>query len=99
MCDRFDSDDTIAFGHFTLIKSFRLVVKADRKVGRFNKRPGQVFIAILGVALALLFTVAQLFTANATAIRCKIAYFLKSLNIASLQHDRQCQDGANSPNA
>ena len=75
MRDRFNGYHTVAFGHFTLIKAFRLVVKADGKVGGFNKGPGQIFIAVLGVALAFLFAVAQLFTAYATAIGGKVAYF------------------------
>jgi hypothetical protein len=55
---RFNSHNPVAFSGFALIETFGLFVKADCEIGRFNKGPGQILIAVFGVALAFLFAVA-----------------------------------------
>ena len=57
MGHRFNSDNPVALGGFALIETFGLFVKTDREIGRFNKCPGQILIAVFGVAPAFLFTI------------------------------------------
>lgn len=92
MRDRFECDDTVALGGLALIKAFRPVVVAYREVGCLDKGPGQVFIAVFGIAPAFLFAVAELFTAHTAAIRGEVADLPKALDSAGFQHDRQGQD-------
>jgi len=91
MRDRFECDDTVALGGLALIKPFRPVVVAYREVGRLNKGPGQVFIAVFGIAPAFLFAVAEFLTADTATIRGEVADLPKALDTASFQHDRQHQ--------
>ena len=42
MRHRFNSDNPVALGGFALIETFGLLVKTNREVGRFNKRPSQI---------------------------------------------------------
>ena len=46
----------------SLIETLNLGTKPDRKVGRLDKRPAEIFVAVLGVALAFFLAVADLLT-------------------------------------
>lgn len=61
--------EDIGLGEFALIELANLRFIAHRKVGGFDKRPGQVLIAILRVPLPLPLLIAQLPTAGASAAR------------------------------
>ncbi len=71
MRDRFECNHPAAFGRLALIESFGLLVKTNREVGRFDKGPSQIFVAV-----------AQFFTADATAIGGEAADLGKASNIA-----------------
>ena len=55
---RFDRQHTMALGLLSLIEAFDPGTIADGEVCRFDKRPGQIFVAVLGIAAAFLFAVA-----------------------------------------
>ena len=58
---------------FALIELANLWLIAHRKVGGFDKRPGQVLIAIFRIPLPLAFPIAQLGAADAPAVGGKLA--------------------------
>ena len=88
----FERHDNLGLGLLSLIETFNLGVVPDGEVGRFDKRPGQILVAVFGVALALFLTVADLLAADTAAVRSEIPHTAKSPNIAGLQHDRQRQN-------
>jgi hypothetical protein len=55
---RLDRQHTVALGLLSLIEAFDPRIVSDGKVGRFDKRPSQILIPVLGIAAAFLFTVA-----------------------------------------
>ena len=92
MRHRLDRQYTMSLGFLSLVESLNLGMKPDRKVGRFDKRPGQILVAVLGIAAAFAFAVADFLTADTPAVRSKVSHARKSPDVAGLQHDRQCQD-------
>jgi len=62
--DGLDRDNTIAARTLALVVALDLRVVTHGKVGRFDKRPGQIAIAVLGVAPSFTLAVADLFTAT-----------------------------------
>jgi len=90
--NRFDRYDSVALGFLSLVKALNPGTKPDGKVGRFHKGPGQILIAVFSVAAPFAFTVADLLTPHAPALRCKIAHRGKSPYVSGLQHDRERQD-------
>ncbi len=59
MGHRFQSDEPSGLGPFALVALANLWIMPYRKVGGFHKGPRQIFILILGVALALAFLAAE----------------------------------------
>ena len=53
MGHRFERYHAMAFGFLSLIKTLDPGTEPDGEVGRFDKRPGQILIAVLGIALPL----------------------------------------------
>ena len=66
---RLDGHHTLGLGLLSLIETLNLGVEPDGEVGRFDKCPGQILIAVLGVALALFLAVADLLAADTPAVR------------------------------
>ena len=64
MRHRLERHDNLGLGLFSLIEALDLGVVAHREVGRFDKRPGQILVAVLGIALALFLAVADLLTTD-----------------------------------
>jgi hypothetical protein len=50
---RLDRHHGIRPGFLALVETLGLGTETQRKVGRFDKGPGQILVAILGIALAL----------------------------------------------
>ena len=57
MRHRFLGDDGLGFCQLALIVSLHRIVITNGEVSGFNKRPGQIFVTVLFVTLALVFTV------------------------------------------
>ena len=66
-------------------------VVAHREVGRFQVGPGEVFVAVLGVAAALALAVGQPLTAHAAAVGGVVPGGGEALDGAGLQQDGQPQ--------
>ena len=92
MRHRFERHDHLGLGLLSLIETLNLGVVPDGEVGGFDKRPGQILIAVLGIAFAFFLTVADLLTADTAAIRCEVADTGKSPNVSGLQHDGERED-------
>ena len=88
----FDRDDAIGFGLLALIEAFDLRIVADGKIRRLDKRPRQILVAVLHIALAFAFAVTQFLTAHTATVRGKIAHGRKAANLSRLQHDRHPQN-------
>ena len=88
----FDRDDAIGFGLLALIEAFDLRIVTDGKIRRLHKRPGQILVAVLHIALALAFPVTQFLTAHTATIGGKIPDRRKAPNLPRLQHDRHPQN-------
>ena len=89
MRDRFDRDDAIAFGFFTLIKFLRWFTVAYRKIGGLHIRPCKEAIAILGIAFVFLLAVGRVNATHTTAIRHIVANVFKSFNFTRLQENHR----------
>jgi hypothetical protein len=90
MRDRFECDNPSgtrggALGGLALIKAFRSIVVAYREVGRLDKGPSQVFIAVFGIAPAFLFAIAEFLTADTATIRGEVDNLPKALDTADTQ--------------
>src|ERR687895_620087 len=93
VCHCFDGHNGVALGFLFLIEALDLRIKADRKVGGLYKRPGQIPVAVFGIAASFTFAVADSLTPHAPTVRSVVSDTGKSLDLSSLQHDRQRQDG------
>ena len=97
MRHRLDGHHTLGLSLLPLIETLNLGVEPDRRVGRLHKRPSQILIPVLGVALAFFLAVADLLTANTAAVRRKVAHTGKSPDVAGLQHDRERENLSDLP--
>jgi hypothetical protein len=88
---RFERHHAVTLGFLSLIKTLDPRTIADGKVGRFDKRPGQILVPVLGITLAFAFAVADLLIAHTPAVRGKVSHRRKSLYLSGLQHDRERQ--------
>ena len=52
MSHRLDGQYTMSLGFLSLVELLNPRMKTDRKVGRFDKSPGQILVAVLGIAAA-----------------------------------------------
>jgi hypothetical protein len=95
---RLDSQYTMSLGFLSLVEFLNPRMKTDREVGRFDKGPGQILIAVLGIAAAFAFAVADFLTAYTAAVGSKVSDARKSPDVAGLQHDGQCQNLPNPRN-
>ena len=92
MRHRFDGYHNLGLGFLSLIETLNLGVELDGEVGRFDKCPGQILIAVLGVALAFFLAVADLLTADTPAVRSEVSHTGKSPDVSGLKHDRERED-------
>src|SRR5215510_1496688 len=93
---RFDRHNLVALRFLFLIEALDPRIKADRKIGGLHKRPGQILVAIFGVAASFTFAVADLLAPHAPTVRSVITDASKSFDLSGLQHDGQRQDGSDS---
>src|SRR6266481_6805334 len=52
VCHRFDRYHSMALGFLSLVVAFDPGTEPNREVGRFDKRPRQILVAVLGIAPA-----------------------------------------------
>src|SRR5262245_13072816 len=84
---RFDSHNRMALGFLFLIEAFDSRIKADRKIGGLHKRPGQILVAVFGIAASFTFAVTDFLAPHTPTVRSIIADTGKSLDLSSLEHD------------
>ena len=82
MCHRFDSHNRMALGFLFLIEALDPRIKADRKVGGLHKRPGQILVAVFGIAASFTLALADFLAPHTPAVRRVIADAGKSLSIS-----------------
>ena len=81
------------------VEPFRLGAVAQRKVGRLDEGPGQVLVAVPGVAFPLLLAVAGAHTVDATCVGGEVAGGSESLDRPGFQQDRGGQHLADARHA
>src|SRR5919108_3956305 len=69
----FDPHNCIALGFLFLIEAFDSRIKADGKVGGLHKRPGQILVAVFGVAASFALAVADLLAPDTPTVRSVIS--------------------------
>ena len=70
--DRLERHDGVGAGLLALVETLRLGTEAHREVGRLDKRPRQILVAVLRVAFALLLAVGDARAIHAAAIRTEV---------------------------
>src|SRR5215468_8719579 len=70
---RFDRHNLVALRFLFLIEAFDSRIKADRKIGGLHKCPGQILVAVFGVATSFSFTVADFLAPHTSTVRSVIA--------------------------
>jgi hypothetical protein len=68
MRHRFDSHNRMALRFLFLIEALDPRTKADRKIGGLHKRPGQILVAIFGIAASFTFAVADFLASHTPTI-------------------------------
>ncbi len=89
--DRPNRNNAVGPGLFAFIEALCQGLKAYCKMRRFRKGPGQILIAGLGIARALLFPIAHALSVDTATIRGKIPGTWKTMDVAHLQHDGQTE--------
>src|SRR5918994_6212627 len=89
---RFDGHNRVALRFLFLIEAFDPRIKPDRKVGGLYKCPGQILVAVFGIAASFTFAVADFLAPHTPTVRSVIADTGKSFDLSGLQHDGQRQD-------
>ena len=72
MSHRLDGQYTMSLGFLSLVEFLNPKMKPDREVRRLDKSPGQILVAVLSVAAAFAFAVADFLTADTAAVRGKV---------------------------
>src|SRR5437879_10456217 len=70
---RLGGDDVVCLGLLALVESLGLGAKAPGKIRRLDECPGEIFVAVLGVAFAFLLAIARVHTVDAARVRGKVA--------------------------
>ena len=71
--ERLDRYHTVGLRLLALIEALGLGAVAQREVGRFDKGPGEILVAVLAVAFALLLAVAGVHTVNTARVGGEVA--------------------------
>jgi len=82
-----------------LVVGLDAIVEAGREVGRLDKGPGEVLVAVLGVAFAPGLVVADPGAGDATAVRSVVARSGEPTDVPCLQEEGQRQHFANARRA
>ena len=85
---RLDCHHVIRPRFLALVEPFRLGAVAQREVGRLDKGPGQILVAVFGVPFPLLLAVAGAHAVDAARIGSKVAWSRETINRPCFQQDR-----------
>ena len=80
----FDPHNRVTLGFLFLIEAFDLRIKADRKVSGLHKRPGQVLVAVFGIAASFTLAVTDLGAAHTATVRSIVSDTGKSVDLSGL---------------
>src|SRR6266446_3973651 len=86
--DRLERHDAVALALLALIEALGLRAITQREVGGLHKGPGEVLVAVLGVAFALLLAIALTPAVHTATVGAEIAHAGKARDRPRLQHDR-----------
>ncbi len=89
-----DGHDPLRLRFLSLIKALNVRIIPHREIGRFDKRPGQILVAILGIALGFACAIAELGAIHATTIGGPLAHGGKAMHVPGFEHDGQGQGRA-----
>ncbi len=84
----------VTLGQLALIKSLRSRVKADGKLGRLHRGPGQIRMAIFDIARAFAFAIADFRTVHTAAIRGRVTNRGKPAHMTGFKRNRLRQNRA-----
>ena len=82
----------VGVGLLPLVIALYCQVEPPGKVGRFRIGPGQLWVAIFAVALALPFAIADFRAVHTATIRDRVPYTRKASDVARFQEDRLRQN-------
>ena len=89
---RLDRDRVVRLCFLPFIKSFGFGAIAQGEVGRFDKCPGEVFVAVLCVAFAFLLAVAGVRAVDATRVGGKAAGLSKAFDRTDFEENDRGQN-------
>jgi hypothetical protein len=98
IAERFRCKTCICLSNFPVIVFSETFVMSTTQLGRFGKCPALIPITVFTVAIPFTFTIGQSPGRYTATIGCEITHFGKAVDIANLQHNRHCQDVADSGN-
>ncbi len=87
MRHRLDGHDPMRLRFLALIKALDARIVPHREIGRFDKRPGYILVAILGIALAFAFAIAEFGAVHAATIGGPVADAGKPTHVPGFEHD------------
>ena len=96
---RLDRHHVVCLGFLAFVEPFGLGAEAQREVGRFDEGPGQVLVAVLGVAFAFLLAVADALAIDAARVGGEVADVGEAVDRPRLQQDRGRQHAADARHA
>src|SRR6202521_4812755 len=85
---RLECHDAVAPALLALIEALGLRAIAQREVGGLHKGPGQVLVAVLYVAFALLLAIALVPAVHTSTVGAEVTHAGKARDRPRLQHDR-----------
>jgi hypothetical protein len=89
MCDRLHGDYPMGAGALALIEALDFRGVAHREVRRLDERPGQILVAVLGVAPTLALAMTQVLRARTAAVGGKVPHRREAADTAGLLHEGQ----------
>ena len=91
---RLECHQAIGSSFLPLVERFDVRVITNREMGRLDKGPGQVSIAVLDMTGAFFLTVAQMLAVHTATLRGQRPHSGQAPNITGFQHEGQRQEGA-----
>lgn len=89
--ESFGGHNRISLPFLAFVETLGLRAVAQRKACRFHECPGEVLVAILGVARAFFLIIALPQALNAPTVGTEIAHLGEPRDVAGLEHDRRRQ--------
>src|SRR5205823_14332073 len=80
--------DAIGLAFLAFIETLGLRAVPPREVRRLDEGPGEILVAVLGIAFTFLLLVALAYAIHAPAVRTEVAHLGKACRGAHLEHDR-----------